>query len=805
MSGYKSSVIERGIFVRIIEEIAHSTAGLNFYAYLSLHGGHAACRHNAIPKYGYTLSMDAYRAVSTTARIVLQLAIFLTPLALPSSTPRMKTVRTRVKSAFKRNSRGGTVAPSAPVTLPAASTSAPSILLPEKRGTTSEKGSRNYNEKDQQYSGFRFSAEPVSDSPLTTKDAQLPVEPPAGLTFTGEDPEHIYSTPQTVPIMIIDDSRRSTPRRRAKSVPRVSTDDCFPSPSIASRILTTLPPEEEEVKIYSPVDVNYMMDENQGSDQSLLQQPQPTDSSFVEITPKDLPHSLPPLNELLAQHAELKRLSSRIEMPVPQPEPGPSQLRIDEEKPLLQGDSSLLTAEVDEILDSVWPMPPRTFSSLGWTEHVLPSSAYYYSHAETRTVTDIDLRNERKLTAVTNYLKEKRSPRPSRRSSNLHMKDEEVIRSIRTFEVELPVEEGVDLWLRDVNATSSKGKNEPDWDFKPMKNWVLHASRAVTFNPPSAKDPAPEELPDEDRLDMESRYWQYMSTHPAHVTLPQAAYDEALEVLTWSYTDRVLKLSEPLPMPLPFTRKECEDILMLLRNIAVSSTPTTSQVVRTRLIAQVLLRYTEWRQKYLPKPNTNFEQSEKRTENTKKALPFRRTIMRFIKIIVLLGIPYLFERGFQQQRTSIDEEQVELNSSRAETQPLGHNDALIAGLLLTADVMMLALPDLNITTRILAVISALCAVSSLATHFFVFSRRYRGKYLQGNDGALQAIYRSLPVVFLVYAVCGFLVGVLAYAIGGTVGDQSSNFGKFTGWVILAIWLALVAVLVASTALAKLIS
>jgi hypothetical protein len=83
-------------------------------------------------------------------------------------------------------------------------------------------------------------------------------------------------------------------------------------------------------------------------------------------------------------------------------------------------------------------------------------------------------------------------------------------------------------------------------------------------------------------LDLESRYWQYMSAHPAHAALPQTAYEEALEVLTWCfagkhcsfaarirdspYVDQVLQAPQPLPVPSPFTQKECVDLLELLRN-----------------------------------------------------------------------------------------------------------------------------------------------------------------------------------------------------------------------------------------------
>ena len=176
----------------------------------------------------------------------------------------MKTVRTRVKSAFKRNSKGTPAPPSVPVKFPAASTSAPSILLPEPaKGTSAPPSSPLTSaQTDQQFPGFRLESEPETDFAIASDK-----EKPAGLDltslkFTGDEPERIYASPQ--PIMVKDDSKRSTPKKRIKSVPRLSSDCHFPSPSIASRIQTTLPPSKDsiinDIQFVSPVDPNYLLE-----------------------------------------------------------------------------------------------------------------------------------------------------------------------------------------------------------------------------------------------------------------------------------------------------------------------------------------------------------------------------------------------------------------------------------------------------------------------------------------------------------------------------------------------------------------
>ncbi|KAF8528644.1 hypothetical protein JB92DRAFT_2863754 [Gautieria morchelliformis] len=716
----------------------------------------------------------------------------------------MKTVRTRVRSAFKRNSKGTPAAPSEPAKLPAASTSAPSILHPENdMGITAPPSSPVTGQNDEHFPGFRLETEPETDLAVANNKEQKNALDITRLKFTGDEPEHIYASQQ--PIILTGDSRRSTPKKRIKSVPRLSSDDLFPSPSIASRITTQFDDAiVSDIKFVSPVDPNYLIDDIRGTGPSLLDQPAPTDASFVDLTPKEVPSTLPPLHEILAHQAQLRRMDSSIDVAHRPPDPDTHQ----EDKPLLE--SSLLTVEVDDILDSVWPLPPQTFPSLGWTEHVLPSSSYYYSHAATRTVTDIDLRDEKKLAAVKSYLKLNRSSsagvEEGRENGNGNATDDN---TIRKAESTLRIEEGIDLWLRDANpGLATTGGSE--WEFMPMRNWVLHATRAVTFDPPSEYHATTEDLSDQDRLDLENRYWQYMSTHPAHASLPQSAYEEALEVLTWCYSDQVLRIPQPVAIPSPFTQKECVDLLELLRNLtALNSSP--NQIVRTRLIAQILLRYTEWRQKYVAKspPEKLTSLSGRPMEAVEHAIPFQRTILHFVKAVVCLGVPYLFEspgrEGWNSNRLTDEEEQAGMGAQRPGDIVMGSGQPLVAALLLSTSVTMLVLPELNGTSRTAALISALCAASSLVSFVITLNGRdYRLRMQKTSLGrSYSAILASLPLVMLAYALCAFLIGVIAYSIAGSdTTSRNESFGKYTGWVVIAVWIALAAVLATSAAVTK---
>jgi hypothetical protein len=63
---------------------------------------------------------------------------------------------------------------------------------------------------------------------------------------------------------------------------------------------------------------------------------------------------------------------------------------------------------------------------------------------------------------------------------------------------------------------------------------------------------------------MEYRYWSFMEAHHAHTALPANATTEAMDGLTWSYTDRLLPSHRPVPPP--FSQEECHELMTLLRS-----------------------------------------------------------------------------------------------------------------------------------------------------------------------------------------------------------------------------------------------
>ena len=176
--------------------------------------------------------------------------------------------------------------------------------------------------------------------------------------------------------------------------------------------------------------------------------------------------------------------------------------------------------------NTTWPRIEQGLKVHGWTEYFLPDSSVYYTNAALRVITDIDLRNKKKLEAVSNAFERKGSREPAL----------------------APPPEGWELWLRE-------GAGKLSYDLALLKAWVNHKARVLTLQAPLSAAEAIERISEEDskyigrilgmaadwslELDMEHRYWTFMESHPAHAPLPENASTEAMDTLTWCYTGKL--------------------------------------------------------------------------------------------------------------------------------------------------------------------------------------------------------------------------------------------------------------------------
>ncbi|GAV99565.1 hypothetical protein LENED_001029 [Lentinula edodes] len=344
---------------------------------------------------------------------------------------------------------------------------------------------------------------------------------------------------------------------------------------------------------------------------------------------------------------------------------------------------------------------------LGWIEYALPDSTIYYSHPTLRVTTDIDLRSITKLDVVTAYLEHRR----------LHDG--------------AGTPPGFELWLREGNFTDGKttrkrrglGKTK---EFVPVRYWVDHKKRLVTTDPiwdaqgdgSARRHPTGKAV--DDSLDMEYRYWAFMEDHPAHVTLPHNARTDAMDILTWCWTDRLLPSQRDLSPP--FNQAECQELNNILRSFGDSNGDSGIQaVLHTRLVSRVLMRVARWRQtnfrpnKALPQDIGNRGRADRPRQSG-----FQRSILDIVVFIVFLGVPSLF---LPQSNTSsfyrLDEESGLFGPrSAGPIFLLGGCACLVAAIILSASVTFLSLPGLDNAARIPGLVAVI-----LATFSIVFSDR----------------------------------------------------------------------------------
>ncbi|KAJ6518085.1 hypothetical protein C8R47DRAFT_1062635 [Mycena vitilis] len=435
------------------------------------------------------------------------------------------------------------------------------------------------------------------------------------------------------------------------------------------------------------------------------------------------------------------------------------------------------------------------FHELGWIAYVLPDvSATYYVHPTLRATTDADLRDAWVLGNVSRALGyaggNGEGNGRARKSSGAGT--------------------GMELWLREVTSTGAgkhvrwgkasaaakkgkgaangKGKGKGKWrgdlaEAGLARWWVDHAKREVSA--------AEDVVGLEDHLDMEYRYWAFMESHPAHAALSFAARREAMDVLTWAWTDRLLP-PQQLPFPPPFTQNECQELLGLLRSFA------------------------HWRQHHFRPHKALPAESFGRHIRHTRSPGFLRTAADALLTCLLLGVPYLFyTRGNYHPS---DAEGGTAGRSLLPVLLVGACTCLLAAVLLSASVTFLSLPGLHSVARVVALVVVLLAAGSMASGLValfrykselagpvVASTEYLNPARVGREGLMlistRSVIMSLPLVLLIYAVIGFVAAIVLYSFLG-VDAGTVRFVDYTRWAVLGVLGGLAGVLTMSVVLLR---
>ncbi|KAH9919695.1 uncharacterized protein B0H18DRAFT_1086572 [Fomitopsis serialis] len=363
------------------------------------------------------------------------------------------------------------------------------------------------------------------------------------------------------------------------------------------------------------------------------------------------------------------------------------------------------------------PVAPTTANTSvigmsGWTEYILPDNSSYYVHVGKRIVADIDLHNPAKLQAVT---------------------------------------EGLGLWLRDARPNGQ--------DLQLVQTWVSHRARVLSSEPPATT--VQDRLRDDDRLDMQYRYWMYVEAHPAHVPLTADSRAEAMEVLQWSYTEHLLPGVRPAPPP--FAPQECQELMGLLRSF--NEEPSDVSLVQNRIVARVLLHVA-----------SATSSSKGGAHRWHRRTPLGRTAVDFLIACLCLGLPYLFTDRSRHRR-------IDVESGVRSAGPMlviGACACLLAAFVLSASVTFISLPGVDDTCRLAGFVAiALSASSMISAVVALF--RYKAEVEHpvvhvGGEGLLvisrRSVVMSLPLVFLVWATAAFVTGVVLISVVYPIENQT---------------------------------
>ncbi|KAF7304639.1 hypothetical protein MKEN_01177800 [Mycena kentingensis (nom. inval.)] len=444
----------------------------------------------------------------------------------------------------------------------------------------------------------------------------------------------------------------------------------------------------------------------------------------------------------------------------------------------------------------------QTLHDLGWLVYSLPDgSGVYYVHPTLRVTTDADLRVAVVLGRVG-------------RAVGYSVDGAGTGNRGRT-----------ELWLREISGVpgkthgkKGKGKASRREDIAELglaRWWIDHSKREAVSDGVFNK---------EDHLDLEYRYWAYMQSHPAHAVVPFGVRREAMDILTWSWTDRLLPPQEQ-PLPPPFSPAECQELLGLLRTFDVPQNEAGIQnVVLTRIVSRIMLRVAHWRQYHL-RPHKALP-TDAWTNMAKQPRPQRsgwiRSAIDIIVSCILLGIPFLFYDkraggGFGLRDAEGARSIVQRNIIPVLL--VGACTCLLAAILLSASITFLSLPGLEdiLPARIATLVVAALATCSMASGLLALLRFKADLLAEREDAATgvtvlnpallnregmlvvstRSIIMSLPLVFLVYAMLAFVAAVALYSVEGKLGQY-----PLARWSVLGLVGGICGILVMSALLLR---
>ncbi|KAF8264942.1 hypothetical protein EI94DRAFT_1685987 [Lactarius quietus] len=374
-----------------------------------------------------------------------------------------------------------------------------------------------------------------------------------------------------------------------------------------------------------------------------------------------------------------------------------------------------------------------------WVPHTHPQGWVYFYHPKNRVVTNDDIRQPETLAAVERY--------------------------IATYPFS-DLSDNMELLL----------PHNPEPDEHMFSLIINHESCMAGYSP---KDVKFFEGMGADHANKRRRmYWNYLERHPNHFPLSLTAEQEARDALAWFYLDN---LKEGSRSTVPFSKQECED---LLRAISRFTDPGDCSPGRTAFFSWLLkvvwiCRVTE---QYGQHTYTQWNEHHVKSipSGTLSSAPFPEYIqvpLTFVINTLFFSIPKLYLehiRIVSQYHGRLDTVRDIWDKYTLQIVKEYQDFLLIATVLLSATVGLLAVPDIQPISKAAGIVSVFSSLGSMITGVFCLWRHqtnvkqsqsftYLHNAHQGTFGLHgHAMVLSLPPVLLVWSIIAFAVGFIAY-------------------------------------------
>ncbi|KAG9018200.1 hypothetical protein FRB90_011898 [Tulasnella sp. 427] len=450
---------------------------------------------------------------------------------------------------------------------------------------------------------------------------------------------------------------------------------------------------------------------------------------------------------------------------------------------------------------------PYNLDIAQWTTYTLPTGETYYHHPEARIVTNVDIVLPSNLRKVCDHLDQTIQAHHHHHHHQANhvpvgrliddasppntaglAKSEPESRGYR-FSAARDDQVGTEIWLRTLPGEEG---------FAPMTLWVDHLGRTVAVNPPWEHFAKGDGFDDE--LDSTLRYWDFIQLHPAHTGLPAGSSEEAMEALSWCYTDWLLHPHAD-PRRQPFSIEECRELINLLKTLEGPLQTHISAKIHARLIKhrQALNRALE---------SEAIEEAVFAQKGPKD--PFGNFFVKIFVGLFCFGIPYKYVSPNDRQCPPSEADGL---IQKGKKRPLSADSPvfaaalpLVAALLITSAVVFLALPEQENAAEFAALVSLFFSAASLGSSIINLERRSSEGAGDESSTHLHAKRRahpfvqSLPLVFVSWSIIALVVGIYLYVFGveALPGHRDGMMlNDILRWVIVGIGASLSVILLVS--------